>query len=204
MATCAGCLSAVPKTHGRRKLYGSSSVHVLAELKYLAAHGGYSVSGSNSILPAESDPEKSFLCLKCFNLLQRIAKMRKDLAKLEGELEANMIKTAASLGVQAASVRTVTGSGKLFCFLLEPGLPTGFTLLSTCTYINCMVAAMSEVPSTPSRRMESQGALTPQPRKRRRRISTPVRLTELVRAERSPAVSVSTCTTMTLAYIKSL
>ena len=151
------------------------------------------MSGSNSILPAESDPERSFLCLKCFNLLQRIAKMRKDLAKLEGELEANMIKTAASLGVQAASVRTVTGSGKLFCFLLEP---TGFTLLSTCTYINCMVAAMSEVPSTPSRRMESQGALTPQPR----RISTPVRLTELVRAERSPAVSVSTCTTMTLSW----
>ena len=94
------------QSHGRRRLYGPSSATALAQLKHLAVRSGYSVSGSNSILPAESD-QQSFLCLKCFNLLQKNAKMRKDLAKLEGELESSLSQTAASLGVQ------VQGLGKI-------------------------------------------------------------------------------------------
>lgn len=112
LATCAVCLSDVAESHKRRKLYGASSVSALVQLKQLAVSCGYGVSGSNSILPAESTG-KGFICVKCFSLLQRIAKMREDLAKLEGELENRLSKTAVSLGVQAASSRSVGGSGEM-------------------------------------------------------------------------------------------
>lgn len=69
------------------------------------------MSGSNSIMPSESAGQ-SFLCLKCFSLLQRTAKMKKDLAKLEDELETNLRKTAVTLGLQAATSTTVSDSGE--------------------------------------------------------------------------------------------
>ena len=69
------------------------------------------VSGSNSIMPPESAGQ-SFLCLKYFSLLQRTTKMKKDLAKLEDELETNLRKTAVTLGLQAATSTTVSDSGE--------------------------------------------------------------------------------------------
>ena len=108
MAVCAVCLSAVPHSHERRKLYGSSTATELTQLKRLALCGGYSVRGNKSLLP--TDREKSFLCLKCFSLLRRKSRMREELTKLEGELEANMNKVAVSLGIQATSSETVPGN----------------------------------------------------------------------------------------------
>ena len=85
LATCAVFLINVAESHKWQKLYSTSSVNVLVQLKQLAVHYGHGVSGSNFILPAES-MGKGFICAKCFSLLQRIAKMWEDLAKLEGEL----------------------------------------------------------------------------------------------------------------------
>lgn len=118
-ATCVVCLSDVPEAHRRRKLYSSSSTAALAQLKRLAVRGGYDVNGTNSILPPES-AGSSFLCLKCFNVLQRIAKMRDDLSKLEGELETNLSRSAAFLGLQHDRPTTVAVSGETTSAFLVP------------------------------------------------------------------------------------
>ena len=89
-AVCTTCLSPVPQSHQRRRLYGESSAAVLAELRNFE-HGSRMISSN-------------FLCLKCFSLLQRSAKMRRDLAKLGGEIGDILSKTATSIGIQATPV----------------------------------------------------------------------------------------------------
>ena len=52
------------------------------------------------------------------------------------------------------------------------------------------LVAAAPIQQVESQEAELQGALTPQ-QKRRRGISTPVRLTKMIHAEKSPALSVS-------------
>ena len=108
MATCAVCRKGELQTRERRNLYGLSSAIARAQLNHLAICVGYSVNGENSIVPAESD-QRSFLCLKCFNLLERAATTSKDLAELERTLENNLNETAASLGVTRQFPRSLPG-----------------------------------------------------------------------------------------------
>ncbi len=67
------------------------------QLKELAVHSGYCVSGAYSILPAES--AEAFLCLGCFASVQKIVNLR----KVEGEIQTRLRQLATDRGVQPCS-----------------------------------------------------------------------------------------------------
>ena len=86
------CLGAVKKSHQRRRLFSEASAAALTELRHY--------SSNTLILP--SDNEQCFLCLRCFRLLQKSAKLRKDLQDLQNNVS-KILEAAASLGATAHS-----------------------------------------------------------------------------------------------------
>ncbi len=100
-ATCYLCCAVLFASNKRRRLHSPSSEHVLMQLKKLAVGSGYCVTGAYSILPAES--AEAFLCLGCFASVQKIAKLKTDLRKVEGEMQTRLRWLATDSGVQPCS-----------------------------------------------------------------------------------------------------
>ncbi len=84
---CVLCLSSMPQTTMRRRLYSSPSTSVRKQLNQLIAHFGH----SSSILPPDpgtgaSPSEQPYLCRPCFCQVERVVKLRGDLSKVEAEI----------------------------------------------------------------------------------------------------------------------
>ena len=92
---CVLCTGAVPRSTARRRLYGDSSVQVLNELKRATL-----VFLVDKFLPHEDHCLRSFYCLKCFSMLQKCVKLRKELEVLENKVKLTLEQTTASLGLQ--------------------------------------------------------------------------------------------------------
>ena len=95
--SCVLCTGAVPRSTARRRLYGDSSVQVLNELKRATLAGGFLV---DEFLPHEDHCPRSFYCLKCFSMLQKCVKLRKELEVLENKVKLTLEQTTTSLGLQ--------------------------------------------------------------------------------------------------------
>ena len=54
----------------------------------------------DEFLPHEEHCPRSFYCLKCFSMLQKCVKLRKELEVLENKVKLTLEQTTASLGLQ--------------------------------------------------------------------------------------------------------
>ena len=118
MSTCSYLLPDVLEileATNRRRLYGPSSHTALLQLQDVASQLGYkemvpsTPDRAVSDLPGTSD--ESYLCRRCFTQLEKRAKMKSDLAKLEIDIEKKLQDTASTLGIQQSEYRLNIFSG---------------------------------------------------------------------------------------------
>ena len=88
--SCFLCLQELPSASKRRRLYGPSSKAVLESLKEEAREL------QHEIPPMEASGSGPFLCLPCFQQIEKLSKAKAVVKRLQGEVRAKIIATASA------------------------------------------------------------------------------------------------------------